>query len=648
VPATSRGGVRILLAAPKVSLMRQAFIVPVLVALSVVTTKAAQSDHSTLILLMDASGSMKASDPSCLRSDAAELLLALTPDSDRFAVAWFGTRVVPLTNGVEVTSSESRPRIGAGLKRCAAADQDTDIGAALDYAIALTRGMSEPMRQAFPPQVVLFTDGRYEPANGEPVDPSLIAVKLEELKRIGATVHTLGLGAGADRTMLQTLSETTGGHSVYAGRSSDLISGFLEMARLLGRRWLLVDRQHSSASEFSVPAWVSEWRAVFVPERPGDTITGAGLTTALSARSYQVLENRANSRTVKVSTIGGRGRLLVDGSGALAFDGKLPATVPVGAFFACSSRLFSTRGVELGSPAFLDTTAVFARIGPVSFPLYDDGHHDDGAAGDGHWGGRCRVDAPGAMTWIVEMALPSLNPPRSTGTGEVLDKPIQRREPSFIAGLMRTTFGRPLVLGLINLTDVPLAGTVHAAGIQERTTVPPNGRVDLQVRVQHAAFDTNAEPLSFEVAETGRQYPLDTFRNWGGAWLPVGVAIFVGAVCLTMVFPRRTAGGSTLIVRSQVLDDDAEAFSAAGSIASSGYPEFREPLPEPFGRPGRFVAHSGLWKKGVLFFPEPWLRPEFATKTARTEADGFSLKRTTTWSATYKGYRVTYTLTPRL
>ena len=343
------------------------------------------SPHSTLVLLVDASGSMRDRDPQCIRAEAANLLLSVLPDGDRISVGLFGDAIAAQGVGPEVLSAGSRLKLNHGLSGCAAGDASTDVGAALMYAARVVQAMAAADRKAFPPHVVLLTDGHNQPPAGADSDP-LAAASL--LKDLGVAVHTLGLGAGADGKLLGALATTTGGQAVYTASPEDLVSGFLSVARVLAHRWLLVDQPISGPVSFEVPGWVTQWRAVFIPDSTGAITVGNVKQATLFSSSYSVFESQQVSPILRVNTTA-TGRFILDGAGSLVFGATLPKRVPESAYFPCRVRaLWRRRDSRSVSGVLVETTVTADPSGDV---LYDDAQHEDELAGDGVWGGRCRA-----------------------------------------------------------------------------------------------------------------------------------------------------------------------------------------------------------------------------------------------------------------
>ena len=105
----------------------------------------------TTLLILDNSGSMKASDPTNLRYTALDMLAALLDDSDQLGVIGFATASQPLTDGlISPRQYKSIPPIfPAGF---------TDIKSALTVAGTILAQSNSHNRTG----VILLTDGKPE------------------------------------------------------------------------------------------------------------------------------------------------------------------------------------------------------------------------------------------------------------------------------------------------------------------------------------------------------------------------------------------------------------------------------------------------------------------------------------------------------
>lgn len=401
--------------------------------------------HVTLVLLIDASGSMKQSDPECLRGDAAELLLSLLPEGTRVSVAHFGERTQATTSGVVALTPDTRPEIVSAVKECRASDRFTDIAGAMSFALKTLQAQSTADRSAYPPHVVLLTDGRHEPGpsagGGVP-----LADTLRQLSTAGGRVHALGLGRDVDTGLLSELGGTTGGLLSYAETGRDLIASYLSVARFLTGRWLLLDKrvEADQITPANLPAWVSDARVIFIPGTASASLRVDGGEWAHHRPSHEVIkvEKRSTPITLRSS---GPGRVIVDGSGDLAVRPEIPSRVPSAVFFDCGTRLVPQSGQLLGSPQFLAQTTVAVRFGGgsrSSTVLYDDGQHHDGEPSDGHWAGRCEIPLPGEVAWRIDVSLARLATPSASGKVAVTEVPIRVGMPIWPVAVLKAALSQ--------------------------------------------------------------------------------------------------------------------------------------------------------------------------------------------------------------
>lgn len=606
--------------------------------------------HTAVMLLLDRSGSMRSSDPRCVRAEAAQLLVAQLKEGDLISLVEFGDAPRPMTRGFESVTAESRARLAQLLKSCGATDGNTDVWAALNIALLQSQSIPEGQRQAFPLHVVLLTDGRHDPVRPHPSDSERIRETLVRLRQLGVTVHGLGLGPGVDSSLLADFSILTGGHVGYAESPVDLVAGFLEFTRFLGRRWLLEDRpvKPGESLRVPVPGWATKWHATFVPSVADQgTVSFGGKAPDLVQPNYAVATGETAGQDLEVSA-SRPGRLLVDATGDLALSPEFPSAVPPGVFFRCQVRLVSPANRPLGTPRFLDGATVRASgKGMADSILYDDGQHEDGSAGDGVLAGRCLAEgAVESLRWAVTLATlsPTLESPRASGTTRVIARPLTLTTPGTVARLMSAAIGAPSSFSIGNDTDIALGGTVHVGGRTVSATVPPHGSSSLSIALPYAMTTSLYDSVHFEVLPNGARFDLG-----GAARLPQALPYLISTVFVVLligvkVFPRRSAEGSALKVQVHGPDDDT--FSATGRVDANGVPQFKDPLPDPLDRPGVFRGVSGLWWRGVRYQPASWASPVFASRMSGSGKSGYRISRIASWTCHHGAYKVTYTLTP--
>jgi VWFA-related protein len=203
----------------------------------------------SIVLALDASGSMRRSAPDVLQA-ARAFVDALRPE-DRLAVLSFADQVV-------LTQDFSTDR-GQALQ--AIAEYRTGGGTALydGLTMALRRLEAIDTRRV----IVVLTDGRDE--NDPGTAPGSVATLPEVLaatRRTGAAVFTLGLGSHVDRAMLQQLAQTSGGHAYFPADVSQLPDEYHRVLEDLRRRFIISYMSTNAAHD-------GRWRSVDIRTRDG-------------------------------------------------------------------------------------------------------------------------------------------------------------------------------------------------------------------------------------------------------------------------------------------------------------------------------------------------------------------------------------------
>lgn len=318
-----------------------------------------------VVILLDASGSMKQSDPQFLRRDATNLLISLLRDGDRLVLAEFGDEVRSLTDGVLVLHSQTRQTVCAATEKLSAQYQHTDILAACQYALQMVSALPSEVRQSFVPSVMLMTDGK-DDVPGKPRRTHLIEEKSKELAKLGATVHTVGFSAAADLTLLRAIADLTGGDVCVINRDTDLLRGFFGLSRVLGKRWNLSEQLVGGGSVLlSLPEWAKRVVACYLPKsRSGERLqTQPAPDQEIVTPSYQLLRyNQLPNATLKLQIPSGGGMLLVDAEDELVLQAlvgkKVPARIPLG----IQARILPARVAAMGQPHFLTQMAMLITL----------------------------------------------------------------------------------------------------------------------------------------------------------------------------------------------------------------------------------------------------------------------------------------------
>ncbi|MGM0783187.1 MAG: vWA domain-containing protein [Pseudomonadota bacterium] len=179
-------------------------------------------------VIVDVSGSMRDNDPDQLAADALELLVTLLPGGTRAGVWTFGEGVSnPLPLGT--VDAIWRERAMALAPRLEGRDPFTDIEAAVREAAA---------RQAPGERhLVLLTDGMIDlppwrgdkPAIDDASRRELLDELAPRLARSEVTVHAIAFSDEADLSLVERLSQQTGGLSAPVRTPEALMGAFLDI-----------------------------------------------------------------------------------------------------------------------------------------------------------------------------------------------------------------------------------------------------------------------------------------------------------------------------------------------------------------------------------------------------------------------------------
>lgn len=209
-----------------------------------------------IVMLMDGSWSMELSDPKRKRVAAVRDLIATARNSaaiGRIAIVQFDTKsktLIPLT-----PVTENFDKAIASINT----DGMTDIDGGIRHALSVI----EPERRNGA-AIVLFTDGVQEPGEYRNAHA--------EAQKAGVAIHTMTLGADADRKLLKRVAEETGGSYADAEKDNDISSAYAAIVgRLTSLRTITVGSFNTAATSISVPVdrTCSALSLTTVSDKPG-------------------------------------------------------------------------------------------------------------------------------------------------------------------------------------------------------------------------------------------------------------------------------------------------------------------------------------------------------------------------------------------
>ncbi|MDI1446662.1 vWA domain-containing protein [Polyangium sp. 6x1] len=216
------------------------------------------------VLVIDASSSMRGTDPKELRKVAAELFVDLTRNGDELAVVGFdGAARDAMASLVVVRTPDDRAQIKRAVRAVGNDGSWTDFTAGLEGARRLLEG--KPRAPGDQDLIVFLTDGRCDPDPRGPLADAARATggkaKVEQVCQakvlddlvpsLGKTrIYAVGLSKSAPRAFLEDLGRRTGGIGVATDRPDELPRLFADIyARLFGSRL----SEGASAPSISVP-----------------------------------------------------------------------------------------------------------------------------------------------------------------------------------------------------------------------------------------------------------------------------------------------------------------------------------------------------------------------------------------------------------
>ena len=179
-------------------------------------------------VLIDVSGSMKQNDPENLRVPALKLLVGLLPDDVEAGVWTFGTSVKPIVIHNKV-DQKWKKNANQSSDKVTSNDLFTNIELALNEVTSDWKEAVQDTKR----NIILLTDGMIDISKSEEESTSsrqrVLDELLPELKRLGATIHTIALSDNADLELLDALALETDGWAEQVQSAEQLQRVFLHM-----------------------------------------------------------------------------------------------------------------------------------------------------------------------------------------------------------------------------------------------------------------------------------------------------------------------------------------------------------------------------------------------------------------------------------
>jgi Mg-chelatase subunit ChlD len=263
-----------------------AALLAIALLLAAVAASAEDAARLRVVLVLDASGSMKKNDPDLLARLAAKLLVDLADARDRLTVVSFGSGARALDSG----SGADRARLFSAIDRVGRDEECTDYARGLEAAAGVLTGTPARGERRL---VLFLTDGQLEPAlepdkkgcgrfeSASEKDRRLARERVfsaaKRLAQARAKVYSVALGeklaaAHHSRALLEELGARTGGRLLLARQADQLPEFFAGIfAALVGAP---VSKHEAAGSSLSlrVPEDSGQVHVVVRSDEPSATI----------------------------------------------------------------------------------------------------------------------------------------------------------------------------------------------------------------------------------------------------------------------------------------------------------------------------------------------------------------------------------------
>jgi hypothetical protein len=424
-------------------------------------------------LLIDNSGSMKASDPDNLRAPALDLIVRLLPEGSRAGVWIFDQEVKPLVPH-QVIDDSWREAARRAVDSIDNSGQRTNIPAAL---AAATYDLDH-LDPAFRTSIILLTDGKVDVSPSPMVNAGAARTVLNtlapDLGATGIAVHTVALSEEADWVFLRSLAESTAGIAEKADSPAELSSIFLQSLEMVAP----TARVPVAGSRFWIDDSVKEFSALVFYEsektrlglvspsgdryRPAEPVEGVKWYDNRRFALVTVREPRAGEWQL-VAPRGARTRVTVISDLELEVD-PLPNSLPAGRRAELGLRLIE-KGRVVTDPELLGLFAITLEIsGPRGYGIDLDVSRAYPIPADGEY----RISVP-----------PFEEPGRYQMLARVSAETLQRELPMYIEVMATPAKSKVVTRGaeipeedlrtpLLALTTLALVGGVVVALILRR------------------------------------------------------------------------------------------------------------------------------------------------------------------------------------
>jgi Mg-chelatase subunit ChlD len=181
------------------------------------------------VLIMDSSGSMKATDPKELRKPAAKLFITLLGKQDQLGVMSFSDDAYPITWLTTLDTQANKSRALQATDKISSKGVYTNIHAAIARGITL---LKDSDTKGHDPVIVLMSDGKMDVGNAAKsaeLRQKIMDDLMPQIKQYKIKIYSIAFTEQSDQALLQQIADASDGRYALAATDNALHKAFTKI-----------------------------------------------------------------------------------------------------------------------------------------------------------------------------------------------------------------------------------------------------------------------------------------------------------------------------------------------------------------------------------------------------------------------------------